>query len=115
MTALVKQINIADDFSAYPHGRTERDGSHSGELFRNGILAPAVREAVQNHGRVVVNLDGVKALGSSFSEEAFGGLLRLAIAPPDEVLRSVEVTYTSPWLRSIAEDITAYMTEAAAR
>lgn len=115
MTVEITNINIARDFSPYPHGRTRRDGTHSGETFRDDLLAPAVRTAVQNHGTVVIDLDGVKALGSSFSEEAFGGLLRLAIAPPQDVLRSVEVRYTRPWLRSIAEDIRAYMSEAAVR
>lgn len=115
MTVEITNINIAKDFSPYPHGRTPKDGMHNGETFRDDLLAPAVRTAVQNHGTVVIDLDGVKALGSSFSEEAFGGLLRMAIAPSQDVLRSVEVRYTRPWLRSIAEDIRAYMSEAADR
>lgn len=115
MTVQVTNINIASEFSPYPHGRTRRDGKFSGESFREEILAPAVRSAVANHGKVVVDLDGVKALGSSFGEEAFGGLLRLDIGPAQEVLQTVEVRSSRPWLQTIAEDIRAYMSEAAAR
>lgn len=64
-------INIAKEFSPYPGGRYERFGKFSGEEFRDKLLLPAIEE-----GPVTVELDGVRGYGSSFLEEAFGGLVR---------------------------------------
>jgi len=69
-----KKIEIAKDFSPYPSGRFRRQGKHSGEEFRDDYLAPALRE----HDHVEVILDGALGYGSSFLEEAFGGLIRVA-------------------------------------
>jgi hypothetical protein len=65
------QINIARDFHDAPAGRYLADGPFSGELFRTKYLAPALRA-----GEVVVVLDEAEGYGSSFLEEAFGGLVR---------------------------------------
>ena len=65
-------ITIARDFSKYPAGRFRTDGKTSGEAFRDDLLVPALRGG----SRVVVVFDGVAGFGSSFLEEAFGGLVR---------------------------------------
>jgi hypothetical protein len=65
-------ISIARDYSETPGGRYVQDGPFSGERFRDELLAPALRD----HSRVEVDLDGALSLGSSFLEEAFGGLVR---------------------------------------
>jgi len=67
-------INVAKEFSKYPGGRYLADGDCSGERFRNEFLVPALRA----HPSVRVNLDGTLGYGSSFLEEAFGGLVREA-------------------------------------
>ena len=67
------RINVAKDFSEFPAGRFRTDGPYSGERFRDDVLAPALRRAE----RIVVALDGTMGYGSSFLEEAFGGLLRI--------------------------------------
>lgn len=67
-----KMISIAKDFSRSPAGRFKTDGPYSGEAFRDGFLWPALTE---NEG-VEVDLDGALGFGSSFLEEAFGGLVR---------------------------------------
>lgn len=64
-------VNIAKDFSRSPAGRYVTDGPYSGEAFRDNMLFPALQK-----DNVEVNLDGVLGLGSSFLEEAFGGLVR---------------------------------------
>ncbi|RJS13438.1 DUF4325 domain-containing protein [Corallococcus sp. H22C18031201] len=68
-----KVISIARDFSRFPAGRFADDGPYSGQRFRDDILAPALKEA----NKVTVELDGTLGYGSSFLEEAFGGLVRL--------------------------------------
>lgn len=67
-----KEISVAKDFTVAPAGRFKEDGPFSGELFRVAHLVPALREC----DVVIVNLDGGEGYGSSFFEEAFGGLVR---------------------------------------
>ncbi|MBC8269432.1 MAG: STAS-like domain-containing protein [Rhodospirillaceae bacterium] len=65
-------IDVAKDFSPYPAGRYVDDGPYSGEAFREQNLVPALREGE----KVIIQLDGSEGYGSSFLEEAFGGLVR---------------------------------------
>lgn len=73
---MTKLISIANDFSRYPAGRTDHDSPVSGQKFRTAVLLPKLRDADENNDCVVVSLDGVRSYGSSFLEEAFGGLVR---------------------------------------
>jgi hypothetical protein len=68
----MKNISIAKDFSRFPAGRFEDDGPHSGERFR-AKLVPLLKEGQQ----IKIDLDGTLGYGSSFLEEAFGGLVRV--------------------------------------
>ena len=68
-----KTICIAKDYSRSPAGRYESDGPFSGERFRTAFLVPAI----QDKRNLVIELDGTRGYGSSFLEEAFGGLVRL--------------------------------------
>ena len=79
------EIHIAEDFSRVPAGRYRNDGPRSGEAFRRDHLAPALREA----DKVVVHLDGVEGYGSSFLEEAFGGLVRVDGFAGEKLRRSL--------------------------
>lgn len=65
-------LNIAKDFSPNPAGRYLSDGPYSGEAFRENHLWPALQKCDE----VTVHLDGAMGFGSSFLEEAFGGLVR---------------------------------------
>lgn len=69
----MSEVHLASDFSRHPAGRYKTDGPYSGELFREKYLVPAI----QNNDRLVVHLDGARGYGSSFLEEAFGGVVRL--------------------------------------
>jgi hypothetical protein len=66
------QISIARDFSPSPAGRFRADGPFPGEAFREDVLLPKLQEADE----LVIDLDGTSGYGSSFLEEAFGGLVR---------------------------------------
>ncbi|WP_095183966.1 STAS-like domain-containing protein [Pseudomonas sp. Irchel 3H9] len=66
------EIHLADDFSKHPAGRYKSDGPYSGELFREKFLEPRMKD----HEKIVVYLDGARGYGSSFLEEAFGGIAR---------------------------------------
>ena len=69
----MKKIDIGLDFSRTPLGRYHpTDGPNTGERFRHEFLVPALR----SNPIVIVKIDQVEGYGSSFLEEAFGGLVR---------------------------------------
>jgi len=68
----MKIISIATDFSEVPLGRYYSDGENSGQRFREEFLLPALKD----NEFVTVKIDGVEGYGSSFLDEAFGGLVR---------------------------------------
>jgi hypothetical protein len=70
------ELDIAKDYSAYPAGRDEADGPFNGERFRRELLLPLYQKAATQNVEFLVSLVGVKSFGSSFLEEAFGGLVR---------------------------------------
>lgn len=72
-------ISIAAQYSASPGGRYRTDGPNSGQRFREDVLLPTLNSQ-QN---VIVDLDGVLGYGSSFLEEAFGGLVRAGLTEQD--------------------------------
>lgn len=72
MPKSIVTLNIAANFSREPAGRYRSDGPHSGEVFREDYLIPALKSS----SAVEVVFDGTEGYGSSFLEEAFGGLLR---------------------------------------
>jgi hypothetical protein len=93
-----KQINIASDFSPYPAGRFVSDGPFSGEVFRNEHLVPALND----YEKVTVNISGVPGYGSSFLEEAFGGLIRECGFSAQQLKEKLEIIYDSN--ESLEED-----------
>lgn len=76
-----KIISVAADFSKFPAGRYRSDGPYSGQAFKDELLVPALRRT----GAVRVLLDGTMGYGSSFLEEAFGGLIRENGYTPDDL------------------------------
>lgn len=68
------KIKICDDFTDTPGGRFVKEGEFSGELFRDKILYPKLMEAKED--KLIVDFDGCYGYGTSFLEEAFGGLVR---------------------------------------
>lgn len=68
------KIVIARDFSKTPFGRFVSDSPYSAEKFRKDFLVPALKTGDQE---IVVDFNGIAlGVGSSFLEEAFGGLVR---------------------------------------
>lgn len=101
-------INIATDFSPYPSGRAKSDGPNSGERFRDDILIPALKE----NDVVEVVLDGVKGYPSSFTEEVFGGLVRLGFDKNALLSGKLKVIYTDKAYSGYAEDILHFIRDA---
>ena len=68
-------VNISKDFSITPGARYKKDGPYSGELFREQFLEKLFEDPNDN-SEIIVILDGTAGYGTSFLEEAFGGLAR---------------------------------------
>ncbi len=69
-------IRISDDFTKKPGGRLISEGNFSGELFREKYLKPAYIKSQRDSETLTIDLDGGYGYGTSFLEEAFGGLVR---------------------------------------
>lgn len=66
-------FSIARQFSRHPGPRYRRQGADSGEALRARLR----RLLTDNpDATLVVDLDGTSGFGSSFLDEAFGGLVR---------------------------------------
>jgi hypothetical protein len=98
-------INIATEFSRYPGGRSLSDGPHSGERFRKEFLLPVL----QSGEHAIIQFDGARGYGSSFLEEAFGGLVRLEGVEPSKILDTFTLESSD---ESIVDEIKEYITDA---
>lgn len=100
-------ISIAKDFCETPAGRYISDGPFSGERFRTDILVPNLKA-----GKTLsINFDGTLGYGSSFLEEAFGGLIRLGFTA-EQLHAQLKLTSS---LKAYSERVWRYISEAAAR
>lgn len=106
------KISIAKNFSEYPGGRYKTDGSASGEEFRDRILIPKLKEASQKDTIVEVNFDDVCGFGSSFLEEAFGGLIRSKAVKPDLVNDRLKLTTENEDVEDFVDLAYRYIKEA---
>jgi hypothetical protein len=71
------KIKIATDFSRIPCARFLSEGDFPGEEFREKILLPKLKDAIDKNEKLEIDLDGTAGLGTSFLEESFGGLIRV--------------------------------------
>lgn len=100
----MKKINVAKDYSVFPGGRFPADGPFSAQEFRdNFLLPPLIADQT-----LEIELDGTRGYGSSFLEEAFGGLARLGI-PCQKLLSNIELISKNA---SLKEEITTYIKQA---
>lgn len=101
-------ISVAKSFSRFPAGRYTSDGPHSGQRFRDDFLVPAMRKP----GEVTIDLDGTLGYGSSFLEEAFGGMVRLSGFSASEIHAKFVIKSRD---RSLINEIWKYVDEAIAK
>ena len=92
--------------SEFPAGRYYDDGPYPGEKFRKEFLVPALKAG----GNVLVDLDGTMGYGSSFLEEAFGGLVRDEGFAVDDLKRRLRIRSTSD--PSLVTEVWKYITDA---
>ncbi|ELC0887429.1 STAS-like domain-containing protein [Pseudomonas aeruginosa] len=97
-------IDVAKSFSDMPYGRNEKDGKFNGLAFRKLLL-----EKLSEYQKVKVDLNGTLGCGSSFTDEAFGGLVAYEGFKPEEVLERIEIIYRYD---SIVRTIRKYIEDA---
>lgn len=111
MTAVSElRFDIASDFSPTPGPRYIEEGEWSGQDLRERFLKALVESARSSGRSVLINLDGTAGFGTSFLEEAFGGLIRedgfnLQVLESTLKFKSEEEPY-------LIEDIWEYMKDA---
>ena len=103
------EIDIARDFSEVPAGRTDKDGEFNGERFRRHVLIPALAA----HEFINVRLEGTEGFGSSFLEEAFGGLVRVHGFSKAEIVRRISFSATTSAARKYLRRINQILSERA--
>lgn len=103
------RISIPKDFSEYPAGRYRADGAHSGEAFREELLVPTL----EKNDIVEINFDGSMGYGSSFLEEAFGGLVRLKKFSKEALHAKLRLNYKEDPF--IIDEVWHYIDEARAQ
>ena len=103
-----RTIDIGKDFSEVPGGRHHEDGPHSGQRFREELLVPALRK----YDVVEVLLDNTEGYGSSFLDEAFGGLIRDEGFTRDELSGRLVVTAIEARAQRYKRKIQDYLNQA---
>lgn len=101
-------INVARDFSRFPSGRMKSKGETSGEGFRERFLEPYLKEERE----ITVELDGTIGYGSSFLEEAFGGIVRSLNIEPEKLLRLLHIISSDP---TLIDEVKGYIKDAQKR
>lgn len=102
------RISIAKDFSSSPAGRFPDDGPFNGQVFRDGVLVPALR----SDSVVELSIDGVNGFGSSFLEEAFGGLVRVHHFSADDLRARLRIVHDDKSLDFYRESIWEFIDKA---
>jgi len=98
-----RTIDIGKDYSRYPAGRYREDGPFSGERFREELLLPPFQQGLE----VEIILDGTVGYGSSFLEEAFGGLIRRGI-PAKAVTKGLKLVTED---KALSQEIWSYIND----
>lgn len=98
-------IKVAVEFTDTPGARYKYQGDYPGEEFRDNLLYPKYEEAVEKNEELIVDLDGGYGYGSSFLEEAFGGLVRKLKREKKDYTKVLKV------IKIISNDETGWITK----
>jgi hypothetical protein len=108
---IMKRISIANNFSDTPVGRYPDDDDFCGQNFRKNILEPALA----NGAHVEVDIGGTEGYGSSFLEEAFGGLVRHNVASAKDLRNRLSIICSTTRLKMFVPVIWKYIEEEQSR
>ncbi|MBE2167356.1 MULTISPECIES: STAS-like domain-containing protein [unclassified Cobetia] len=98
----MKTIKVMDRYPC-PGPRYASLGPSSGEEFKKWL-----KKELENNEGLTVDLDGTEGYGSSFLEEAFGGLIRDGI----DASKVLAIKYVSKEEPEIIDEINEYIEDA---
>ena len=104
----MKTINVAKDFTRFPAGRYKKNGETSGEAFRERFLEEPLRQGES----LTIEFDGTVGYGSSFLEEAFGGIVRSLKLPSQFILAHLTLKSSDP---TICDEVRDYIDDAGSK
>ena len=109
---VVNRLSLAveTDFSPNPGPRYKDEGDFSGEIFRYSVLEPKLKQAIDENTQLFIDLDGTAGYGTSFLEEAFGGLIRVNGYEYQTILDHIDLK--SEEEEYLIEDIEEYLKDA---
>lgn len=104
------KYSIADQYTKTPGGRK---GDYSGEDFRIKVLHGLYLKAKKENKKLIIDLDGGYGYGSSFLEEAFGGLVRQLKKEKNKTYKEMNkiIKIISNQEPALIEDIREYINE----
>lgn len=106
-------INIAKDFSPIPGARYPIEGDYSGQEFRQTLLTPKLKQAIEDNSLLIIDLDGTLGYGTSFLEEAFGGLIRTDKFQLEDIKKHIRILCNDD--ASYIDEIETYIQDAHAK
>lgn len=106
------EISIAEEYSAYPAGRDDTDGKFNGKRFKDKILVPKLRDAIEKGQKLIVSLDGLESCGSSFLDSAFGGMIRHGDFEKKKLSEVLMIAHKQPWQARYKNAIIEYIRRA---
>lgn len=107
---MLQVLKVSTEFSDIPGPRYIREGLYSGEDFRERLLLPRLQACIEKEDTLQIDLDGTQGYGTSFLEEAFGGLIRVnQLSLSDVSNHLIIITEEEPYLK---DDIEEYMRDA---
>ena len=109
---MTKIYKIAEEFSTTPGGRFKKNGPWSGQQFREDVLNKLLKETITSKNKLVVVLDGTSGYGSSFLEEAFGGLIRHSEFDKQQLKKYLEIQANDPLYEIYCKSVNRYIHDA---
>jgi hypothetical protein len=97
--------DIAKQYTPYPAGRFKKNGNGSGEGFREVLVQMLNNSA----NKIKLIMDNTYGYGSSFLEEAFGGLVRVNNLSPQEIRQRIDFDTKD---KGLIIEINQYMADA---
>ena len=76
------------------------------------MLRDLLQGVIESDDRLAIVLDGTAGYGSSFLEEAFGGLIRLSLFDREQVRRHLELKALDPLYETYRLSANQYMENA---
>jgi len=98
---------VAKEFSKNVGCRFISEGNYSGELFRDTLLLPKLKQAIQDDKILLIDLDGTFGYGCGWLREVFCSLTDKLCILPKHILKHVKIKSNKE--PGLIETITQYI------